>query len=63
MITANWRIKCNVECPYCDEIIDIYGQIKDAFEWLPAPGHSEDVEHEINCTKCNREFIIQNIEH
>lgn len=63
MITANWRIKCTVECPYCDEYIDVYNEIQDSFEWLPSPGESSSVECEIECPKCKKDFIIQNIEH
>jgi uncharacterized Zn-finger protein len=63
MIAANWRIKCNVECPYCDEYIDVYNDIQDSFEFLPAPGHSEEIDAEINCPKCQRDFTIQKVEH
>jgi uncharacterized Zn-finger protein len=63
MVIANWRIRCNVYCPYCDTIIDLYGEITDSFEFLPAPGHSEDIDAEIECPKCEREFYIQRVEH
>lgn len=63
MIVANWRIKCNVDCPYCDTLIDVYSEIKDSFEWLPAPGHSEDTDVEIECPKCLHYFSIQRVEH
>lgn len=63
MITANWRIKCNVECPYCGNYIDLIRDIKDSFEWLPNPGVTEKIEQEIECTDCNRAFIVQNVEY
>jgi uncharacterized Zn-finger protein len=63
MITANWRVKCNVTCPYCDEQIDIYNQVKESFEWLPSPGETAILETEIECPKCHRDFIIQKVEH
>lgn len=63
MIQANWRIQCNVECPYCDSYIDLYSDIQDSFEWLPSPGESVDIQVEIMCPKCSRDFTIQRIEH
>lgn len=63
MIQANWRIQCNVECPYCERYIDLYNEVQDSFEWLPAPGNSEDIEVAITCPECNRDFSIQRVEH
>lgn len=63
MITANWRIQCNVECPYCDNYIDLCSEINDSFEWLPSPGHTEDMDVEITCPKCKSDFNLQKIEY
>jgi uncharacterized Zn-finger protein len=63
MIQANWRIQCNVECPYCERYIDLVSEVQDSFEWLPWPGHSEDIEVEITCPKCNSDFTVQRVEY
>lgn len=62
MITANWRIKCNVECPYCDGYIDLLEETN-SFKWLPSPGHTAELEVEITCPKCSRGFIVQKVEY
>ncbi|GAA4338692.1 hypothetical protein GCM10023149_48830 [Mucilaginibacter gynuensis] len=63
MIAARWRIKCNVDCPYCDNLIDLMTEIEDSYEWLPKAGHCEEIEVEVICPKCNREFIVQKTEY
>lgn len=62
MITAHWRIKCNVECPYCEDYIDLM-DIQYSFEWLPKAGESDDIEVEVECPNCKRDFTVQNVEY
>lgn len=62
MIQANWRIQCNVECPYCNGYIDLYRDITDSFEWLPKPGESCEIDVEITCPRCESDFNIQKVE-
>ena len=54
--TANWRVECNVECPECDEYIDLL-EMDDYFEILPSVCEKcEDVE--VYCTECGHEFKV-----
>jgi len=62
MITANWNIKCYVDCPYCNYYTNLLSEVNDSHEFLPAPGHSEEIEVEIKCPKCDRTYTIQNVE-
>jgi len=62
-ITANWIIKCNVECPHCGAYIDLTA-IPDMNECLPDVGERDmDANIEVDCPDCQKEFVVNSIEY
>lgn len=65
---AHWDISCFVDCPYCGQFIDLMDEKSSGldFEQRPWPGMNPrqvDLEIEIRCENCEKEFIVNEIEY
>jgi hypothetical protein len=62
--TPTWRIELNVNCPYCDEWLDLMNILVDEWEVMPRPGETrKNIDIQVACSKCKREFTIDSIEY
>ena len=68
-VNASLKIECNVECPHCDEYIDIYDidAIDDegnlSRQILKGQGFGcKNLNLEIECPECKQKFTIGEVE-
>ncbi len=57
---AQTTLEINCHCPHCNAWLDVSKQGK---EYLDDTLRAEDVEIEVTCEKCKKEFIISEIQY
>lgn len=67
-VEASWSISCFVDCPGCDNQIDLMDERDSGLdpECRPWPGidpRQADLGIELRCKKCGSEFIVDSIEY
>lgn len=59
--TADTYLSVDVDCPHCDENLDIRSQISEADAWLPNRLDIPKCEVEITCEKCKNQFVVTQV--
>lgn len=71
-IKATWTVELNADCPYCGEyLINCMDRWSEQEGWdIVQIGESKELDHRhgnedliVECTKCNKEFVISHTEY
>lgn len=55
---ATLQITCFCECPECEHYFDVFDKVKDLLE---ENNQARDIEKQIECPKCKKDFILTDI--
>lgn len=60
--TAATYLSVDVDCPHCDESLDIRETLSDCEAWLPNRLDIPKCEVEITCTNCQNQFMVTKVD-
>lgn len=60
--TADVYLSVDVDCPHCDQSLDIRETLNDREEWIPGRMDIPQCEVEIKCKSCKGRFVVTRVD-
>lgn len=60
---ATSRLTITTDCPYCDEYLDLTDELAECLNDEDGFLRAKEIEHETECPRCHKHFIVEQIEY